>query len=461
MPRARTGTLLSPGADGLYRCRVTKDNADGTTWRPIYSLGTADKALAKRKLARVNAALAAGRDPFEAAERANVPERVCDYADAWLAKREAQGVGMVHKERRNLELYALATIGRMPLCDVRLSHVRAILDDAASKGLRRNSLAHIKGVLHRLFRAAVEEEAIESNPVAAVRTPRTREVCKERTILTDDEFTRFVGCADVNLELRMLALVARCEGGMRTGDLNAWDWTMIDRVHFTECFIPRAKTRRPQRLAVPDMLSPLLRAWWERAGKPDSGAVFPVTRGKRAGEMRSPLGLSFAKRLRRDLFRAGVCRRAPIEVPASRAGTRTDLGRYAEGTKLAPDPRDPLYFETATTLPVDFHSFRRAFNTALAEAGVNVQHAMHLAAHSDPKVHTRYVMDTAAMRAIPDAALPRLPAGGLPEVARTVGIVTARDDSDPLPEMLAGILSKFSAGEGSRTPDLARMKRPL
>ncbi|MEO6419640.1 MAG: tyrosine-type recombinase/integrase, partial [Polyangiaceae bacterium] len=58
------------------------------------------------------------------------------------------------------------------------------------------------------------------------------------------------------------------------------------------------------------------------------------------------------------------------------------------------------------TLPVDFHSFRRAFASALAEAGVNVQHAMHLTAHSDPRVHARYVMDTVAMRTIPEAALP-------------------------------------------------------
>jgi integrase len=59
-----------------------------------------------------------------------------------------------------------------------------------------------------------------------------------------------------------------------------------------------------------------------------------------------------------------------------------------------------------TTLPVDFHSFRRAFNTALAEAGVNVQHAMHLAGHTSPLVHQRYVMSTATMRSIPAAALP-------------------------------------------------------
>jgi integrase len=461
MPRARTGTLVPPAADGIWRARVTKQHPDGSISRPLYSLGTTDKSLARRKLARLVALVESGAGVLDAAEATGAPERVKDYAEAWLKKREAEGVGMALRERRNLDRYVLEAIGYLPVCDIRPPHVRGILDDALARGLRRNSLAHIRGVMHRLFRAALEDEIVEHNPVAAVRTPKTREVRKERAILTDDEFTRFVGCPEVDLELRMLSLVARCEGGMRTGDLNQWDWTMIDRAHFAECFIPRAKTRTPQRLAIPDVLSPFLRAWWERAGKPESGPVFPARRGKRAGEFRSALGLSFAKRLRRDLFRAGVHRLAPIEVPAMRPGIRTDLGRRPKGTKPAPDPRDPLYFETATTLPVDFHSFRRAFNTALAEAGVNVQHAMHLASHSDAKVHARYVMSTKAMRMVPDAALPRLPAQAVVRAFGSTGIVTDRDVSTALRSTPPEILSDFSAGEGNRTPDLARMKRPL
>jgi len=119
----------------------------------------------------------------------------------------------------------------------------------------------------------------------------------------------------------------------------------------------------------------------------------------------------------------------PVEVAATSKGTRTDLGKQASGVKLAPNPRDPLYYETATTLPVDFHSFRRAFNTALAEAGVNVQRAMHLASHSDPRVHARYVMRTAAMREIPAEALPSLPTNTLAEASPGQGIVTARDET--------------------------------
>jgi integrase len=250
MPRARTGTLVPPGADGIWRARVTKRHGDGTTSRPLYALGTTDKSLARRKLARLIASVEAGTDP--APRALNGPERVKDYASAWLAKREAQGVGMAPKERRNLELYVLEAIGNLPMSDVRASHVRSILDDAAGQGLKRASVAHVRGVLNRLFRAALEDETVEQNPVAAVRVPRMREVKKERAILTDAEFAKFIGCAAVDLELRMLSLVARCEGGMRTGDLHKWDWTQIDRVHFAECIVPRAKTGTPQALAIPE-----------------------------------------------------------------------------------------------------------------------------------------------------------------------------------------------------------------
>jgi integrase len=400
---------------------------DGTSSRPLYSLGTTDKALARRKLASLVSAIARGHDVLGAAVAANAPERVREYAEAWLAKREAQGIAKARWERSYLKNHVFEAIGNLPLGDVTPSHVRSILDDVAGKGLKHGTVVEVRGVLHRLFDDAWRVEVIASNPVARVRVPPSREVRKQRCILTDDEFSRFVACASVDLELRMLSLVARCEGGMRTGDLHQWDWSMIDRAAFAECFIPRAKTRTPQRLAIPDVLAPFLRAWWERAGKPESGAVFPVRIGKRAGETKRTN--SHAKRLRSALFHAAVYRMPSIEVPATSKGTRTDRGKQAPGMKLAPNPRDPLYRETATTLPVDFHSFRRAFNTALAEAGVNVQRAMHLAAHSDPRVHARYVMSTAAMREIPNDALPSLPAGALAEVSRREGNVTGRDDS--------------------------------
>jgi integrase len=450
MPRARTGTLLPPGADGFWRARVTKTLPDGTSDRPVYSLGTADKALARRKLAKLVRATDAGKGLDAAAELADAAQSVTEYASAWLQKRVAQGVVSAADERRRLQRHVLPAIGRLPLCDVRSAHLRTILDEmtlqtrerlkaedpagVSRTTYSRQSIAHVRATMFRLFAAAWREELIESNPVARVPTPPMREVRKERVILTDDEFRRLIACADVDLELRMASLVARCEGGMRTGDLLSWDWTMIDRLHFAECVVPRCKTGTPQVLAIPALLAPFLRAWWERAGRPESGPVFPSRKGRNAGRFKAK-GSSFAGRLRDALFLAGVTRMPCVRVPATHPGTRTDLGKRAAGSKLAPNPADPLYFETATTLPVDFHSFRRAYNTALAEAGVNVQQAMHLAGHSDAKTHLRYVMQTRALGTVPEAALPQLtPPVESSESSRAEPPATSTRSPDPARE---------------------------
>jgi integrase len=56
--------------------------------------------------------------------------------------------------------------------------------------------------------------------------------------------------------------------------------------------------------------------------------------------------------------------------------------------------------------PLDFHSFRRAFNTALADAGVNVQAAMRLAGHRSADTHMRYVLIAEVLHT-PLAAMPK------------------------------------------------------
>ena len=67
--------------------------------------------------------------------------------------------------------------------------------------------------------------------------------------------------------------------------------------------------------------------------------------------------------------------------------------------------RHELHHETATTLPVDFHSTRRAYAQALARIGLNAQQAAKLTGHSDLDTHQRYLEST-ALRILPAAAVP-------------------------------------------------------
>jgi hypothetical protein len=155
--------------------------------------------------------------------------------------------------------------------------------------------------------------------------------------------------------------------------------------------------------------------------------VFPSRRGRRVGQPKKSIGYSFAKRLRRDLFRAGVVRLPPI---------------VGKDGKPSPNPSDPIYFDTPVSRCCTFHSFRRAYSRALARAEVNMQTAMMMASHADAAQHMAYVREVEVARAVPDAALPALDPGlaaRLLSPAVTEGAelfqktVYARRDSNPRP----------------------------
>ncbi len=402
MAPPRKGSLELRTRDGVpsWHARFTVGIKPHTR-RLWYDLGTADPDVAEQRRATTAAQIAADPKWQLPPPRTDGALTVREYAATWLAKRRAQGVAMIESERGYLDGYALDVIGGLALREVRPAHIRQILDGAIARGKRRGTVQHIRATLHRMFFSALESEidGMTHNPVAAVRTPKMRDVKKDRAILTDEEIDRLVACPDVDLELGLLSLVARCEGGARSVELVRWDWRMIDVERFASCTILRAKGGKPQALAIPPVLAPFLRAWWDRAGRPVAGPVFPVRRGKRRGQARRPA--SFAKALRRALKRAlGVATFDP---------DKGERGRWVERDASTYTARErELFTETATTRPVDFHSFRRAFSTALAESGVNAQHAAHLTGHADGRTHARYVMHTQAMREIPASALPAL-----------------------------------------------------
>jgi integrase len=192
-------------------------------------------------------------------------------------------------------------------------------------------------------------------------------------------------CATADAEIELMALLARTVGGMRAGDLVALTWDAFDP-EFTTCMIVRRKTqkknRKPSPLDVPPGVRPFLVAWktreelrWKDREEDPPRHLFPSRRRPRVGQPKKNSNV-FAARLRRDLKKAGVT-------------------------------RHELHNETATTLPADFHSCRRAFATALARVGVNEQTAMLLTGHSDAKVHRRYLNELVLNR-MPEAAVPVL-----------------------------------------------------
>ena len=411
MARARTGTLKLRTRAGKpnWFAQLTVDKADGSTAREWYSLETDNKTVAKRKLKRLVASQSKPTERSTVARVAARADTVSEYAAEWIARRAAGGIVSARDEKRNLDAYLLPHIGPLPLSEVRAAHVNAALEAALDAGLSRETLKKIRGVALRLFDSAWKRDLCDANPVLKSEVPEMREAPKkERAILTDTELAILLSFPTGDIELKMLVAVARTVGGARTSDLNRLDWSAVDTVAFVTLTLPRSKTGKPQRLEVPEAVRPFLREWWSNHGSPDAGPVFPSRRGESAGQFKIARGISYAGRLRRDLGRA---------LEAHRERQARALGIGVDGV---PAVRHELFVETAHTLPVDFHSCRRAYASALAESGVNVQHAMHLAAHSDAKVHGRYVMSTDAMGRAPASAIPTLPGSWVLQQSATI-----------------------------------------
>lgn len=378
MARPRTGSLV--WAKSGWRARVTLE-VDGERVQRTINLATMSKAVAKAKLAKVLA---------EDAPPAAV-DSVSDYADGWFTGREARGI-RVKDERGWWDHYWAPALGTLRMRDVRPGHVRAVLEQMAegelrgprNRRLRRTSILRARAVVLAMFGDAWQDELVAENPVARAAVPRLREARKDRAVLTDDELRRLLAHPEVHPEIKMLVLLSRTIGGMREGDLHALSWESFGP-DFATCRVPRAKTDKPQELDVPATVRPFIVAWWLASERPVAGPVFPVRRGKRAGERKGKNG--YAARLRAALLVAGV-------------------------------DRHELHHETETTLPVDFHSTRRAYATALARANVATSIAQVLTGHSDPRVHQRYVA-AATIRALPEAAVPLLPGGFCAKSAET------------------------------------------
>lgn len=106
---------------------------------------------------------------------------------------------------------------------------------------------------------------------------------------------------------------------------------------------------------------------------------------------------------------------------------------------------DAIQFDTPTTRCLDFHSLRRAYATALASTGLNVQQAMPLAGHKRSETHLRYGQLTQRGPLVqPIGAVPRLPPRGAPpsnEVEKQEPPEPGNDDG-----ALASALAKLAVG---------------
>lgn len=403
MARKATGSLEWRTDSWVGRIRLP--DGKRSAW---CSLGTDDKKLAKEKLAQW---LATGEAPGEAGK-----ELFSDATERVLSRPEAQKEKGYQNRAHRLRTFALPVIGHIAIGVLKAHHIHAVLsrmgeqEKATRAQYAADTVHHLRVDISRILTALVREGSLDVNVAKDVELPDDVEVDdRPRIVLTDEEIVEFRVQRGFERELDMMALFARDLGGHRTSDLHAADYSDFDTRSWQWCMVRRPKTDREgsrkgkrkgrrratrgyerQKITIPESVRGPLQAWWKKAGKPVSGPVFPLRRGDQVGGRKTGKGISYAKALRFALWEARIYRPLP--------GFELLVGD-ARKTKCA------LQTDTDESRAVDFHSFRRAFVTALANSGLNLQTAMAAAGHADPTTHGRYIQD--GVVTVPASALPQ------------------------------------------------------
>lgn len=419
---------------GKLSARLTLE-VEGELVRRQVPLGTSDPQVAAKRLERI----VKGEKPelFEA-------QKACfaEHADKFIGESIIRTIA---ERASRLRRYAYPILGEKAPGDITVDDVYGVLYLASEQlGAWSNTVRNLRNDISAVLGELARRQVIPQNVALLVdfKKKPVERVKLKPIVLTDAEFTAFITYGmtlisrDINCpagegclpELYMLALCARCLGGMRTSDVHAWRWEHIDTRHWEKAVVPRPKTMGGREAMgagdettdegeiIEDtalgetesghILEPYtlpegyfvehLRAWWGEHGMPQTGPVFPVRSGARVGQHKRPR-TSYAEALRDALWEARVVRPKQGYAQAAPEDQRA-LCALQTGIK-------------GKRGPVDFHSFRRAWVSATTskEAGLSFAESMRLADHSDPGTHAKYRRDE-NRRVIPAAVLPKVPA---------------------------------------------------
>lgn len=405
MPRGHHGKPRWNDARGCWVLRVSfrDPNANDGRRRETFEIPdvTKDEVEKAHLVAKLMIAKLRGRSASEG-------ELARDYAQRYFAFREEQGY-VVRHDRAAWKHWFESVIGDTPIARVsrdQIEDIRDALDTAVmlrkrkgdAEGLSGKRAMNIWTALVGMFKASVGSKRRDlrvraDNPCDGVAPPE-RTAARRKTFVYPNEFRLLMMCDEVPLEWREVYAIA-CFLYLRPGELVALTWGDVELetriVYVTKAWdedtrtLGETKTEEGVReVPIEPELVPLLERM--RAGKKSTDLVLPILSA-----------------LNEDV-------RAQM--------TRTHL-------LLAGADRARLHTTTATTMMVNFRSWRDTGITWLALAGTPIERIQRRAGHKSISTTIGYVKMAEDLAGRVGVPFPTLPA--------TLTTGSQRDDtgSDP------------------------------
>ncbi|MGA8538211.1 MAG: tyrosine-type recombinase/integrase [Terriglobales bacterium] len=164
-------------------------------------------------------------------------------------------------------------------------------DDGQPYG--ENTIKHIHATASGIFARATEEGQCKHNPWRDVRVANVPvQNAEQGEAFTEAEVETIIanlqkdrnGRDDWNVQLAQTVLAVGIWAGLRPSEIAALQWQSVDLKGATltvrKAYVygkekPTTKTGKDRIVPFRDKLTPVLKAWWEQNGRPESGWVFP------------------------------------------------------------------------------------------------------------------------------------------------------------------------------------------
>lgn len=303
---------------------------------------------------------------------------VAAFTEGWVAKRKLRKVGSADAEEQRLRDHALPVIGQLMLAGLKPRHLRDLMLTLPSKKSRKGgelaprTIRHVYSTLHRMFRDAVADELMPSNPCVLAPDELPAKADKDpawraTAVYTHGEVESLISDARIPEDRRVLYAVIFL-AGLRFGEASALTWRDLeDREPLARLLVTRAwsasrksvgplKTARKgivfREVPVHPTLAKVLAAWriggWARMLKriplPDD-LIIP----SRLGGHRGPNhGL---KKLHADLARLGLRVRRQHDARRTLISLAQADGATKETLRPSTHPRPIDQFDEYSSLP--------------------------------------------------------------------------------------------------------------
>ena len=192
--------------------------------------------------------------------------------DKWLARRLRLGLRNTPNERGQLEKHVLPMLGQAPLHEIRVRHIRDLVDGLRASKLAPRTVRSIYGTLHKLFADLVVDELLGSTPCVLTKDqlPKLRDKNPEwraQALFTRAELELLISADVVPWDRRVLNALMLLTGG-RLGEVVGLRWRDLDetaeqlkRLDISRSYDQATKTESPRSVPVHPVLDKIIMEW--------------------------------------------------------------------------------------------------------------------------------------------------------------------------------------------------------